>query len=121
MPRRHDKAAPLESSKAFRRQLSSDYKERVQETMAGLPRDTGEGILVERSFYELLKTTLTRHELGVFEKNLAFEFFQKYAPISVALAEKTLLAMVAEKGNRLHLRHYLRRLQEAVAAAKGGR
>ena len=89
--------------------------------MAGLPRDTGEGILVERSFYELLKTTLTRHELGVFEKNLAFEFFQKYAPISVALAEKTLLAMVAEKGNRLHLRHYLRRLQEAVAAAKGGR
>ena len=121
MPRRHDKAAPLESSKAFRRQLSSDYKERVQETMAGLPRDISDGILVERGFYELLKTTLTRHELGVFEKNLAFEFFQKYAPISGELAENTLRAMVVEKGNRLHLRHYLRRLQEAVAAAKGGR
>lgn len=120
MPRRHDKAAPLESSKAFRRQLSSDYKERVEETMAGLPRNSGDGNLTESSFYELLKSALSRRELGTHEKNIAFDFFQKHCPISKELADSTLLAMVAEKGNRLHLRHYLRRLQEAKAGAKGG-
>ena len=121
MPRRHDKNAPLESSKAFRRQLSEEYKAKVEETVAAIPRQSPDSeFLSERGLYELLKAVLSRHELRTAEKNLAFEFFQRYSPVSKKLAEKTLSELVGDKGNRLHLRAYLTRIQAAIAAAKGG-
>lgn len=122
MPRRHDKQAPLESSKAFRRQLSEEYKAKVNETMAALPKEAENSeFLTERSFYELLKTVLSRHELRPAEKNQAHEFFQRYAPMAKKLAEKALTELVGEKGNRLHLRAYLTKIQGAIAASKGGK
>jgi transposase InsO family protein len=121
MPRRHDKHAPLESSKAFRRQLSGEYKAKVQETMAALPKQSENSeFLTECGLYDLLKTILARHELRTSEKNLAFEFFQRYVPIAKATAERALTELVGEKGNRLHLRAYLTKIQSALAASKGG-
>jgi transposase InsO family protein len=119
--RRTEKALPLESARAFRRQLSGEYQNRVAETLAGLPGDSeGSGFLSLQSFLELLRTALSRHELRPHEKNLAFEFFQRYAPIVQATAEQALASIIAEKGNLLHLRPYLRKIQEAGAAARGG-
>lgn len=121
MPRRHDKKAPLESSKDFRRQVSEEYKASVNETMAALPKDVKDSeFLTEGRFYELLKTVLSRHELRPAEKNQAFEFFQRYVPVPKKLAEKALMELVSEKGNRLHLRAYLTKVQGALAASKGG-
>lgn len=121
MPRRHDKHAPLESSKAYRRQLSEEYKAKVDETVAALPRQSQNSeFLTERGFYELLKTTLSRHELRTAEKNLAFEFFQRYVPLSKPTVERALLELIGEKGNRLHMRAYLTRIQSVLAASKGG-
>lgn len=121
MPRRHDKHAPLESSRAFRRQLSEEYKAKVEETVAALPRKSNNSeFLTERGLYELLKTNLARNELRTAEKNLAFEFFQRYVPISQSTAEQALMELVGEKGNRLHLRAYLTKIQSALVAAKGG-
>ncbi len=120
MPRRHDKHAPLESSKAYRRQISEEYKAKVEEAVAALPKQLESEFLTERRFYELLLNTLSRHELRTAEKNLAFEFFQRYAPVSKPTAERALLELVGEKGNRLHLRAYLNKIQSALSASKGG-
>lgn len=122
IPRRHDKKAPLESSKAFRRQLSRAYEKQVKDTLSGLPDESAlQGLLSEQGFYELLKSVLSRQVLRVAEKNRAFKFFQEYAPISKEVAEKSLQTIVAEKGNRLHLRSYLRKIKEGIASQKGGR
>lgn len=122
MPRRHDKNAPLESSKAFRRQLSEEYKAKIQEAVAAIPKMSADAeFLNERGFYDLLKAVLSRHELRPAEKNLSFEFFQRFSPLSKKTVEKALTELVSEKGNRLHLRAYLTKIQAAIVAAKGGR
>lgn len=121
LPRRHDKAAPLESSKAFRRQVSEEYQKQVQDVLSGLPQNGESDFLSQRGFFELLKTVLSRQELRIHEQNLAFEFFQRYAPISKDVAEKALMEIVSEKGNRLHLRPYLRKVKDALAGTKVGR
>lgn len=122
IPRRHDKKAPLESSKAFRKQLSQQYEKQVKETLSGLPDEAAlQGLLSEQGFYDLLKSVLSRQELRVAEKNRAFKFFQEYAPISKEVAERSLQTIVAEKGNRLHLRSYLRKIREGIASQRGGR
>ncbi len=122
IPRRHDKKAPLESSTAFRKQVSGDYQKQLKQTLAGLPDESSlQGFLSEQGLYKLLKSSLSRQELRVPEKNLAFEFFQRYAPISKAVAERALMTIVSEKGNRLHLRSYLRKMKEAIASQRGGR
>ena len=122
MPRRHNKKEPLESSKAFRKQLSGAYQKQVNQTLAGLPQESElQGFFSEQGFYDFLRSALSRQELRVQEKNLAFEFFQRYAPLSKAVAESSLQSIVSEKGNRLHLRSYLRKIKEGIASQKGGR
>lgn len=122
MPRRHDKKAPLESSTAFRKQVSGDYQKQVSQVLSGLPGESRlQGILSEQGFYELLKSVLSRQELRIHEQNRAFSFFQQNSPIPKKVAERALMAIVSEKGNRLHLRSYLRKIQEGIASQKGDR
>lgn len=122
IPRRHDKRAPLESSKAFKKQVSEEYQNQVKQTLAALPDESSlQGFLSEQGFYELLSSVLSRQKLRVHELNQAHRFFQDYAPISKEVAERSLMDIVSEKGGKLHLRSYLRRIQEGLASQKGGR
>lgn len=120
MPRRHDKKAPLESSKAFRRQVVEGYQEQIRQTMSALPAAVENGAyLTESQFVRRLAEGLGRDSLRTAEKNLAFEFFQSYAPLPVEAVNKTLTEAVTEHGKALHLRVYLRKIREALSSLKG--
>lgn len=120
-PHRPKRPAALDSACAFRAQMSEAYQNQVAETLVGLPKNMdGSGLLSQADFFELLRSGLSRHELRTHEKNLAFNFYQHTAPVPRVIAEQALSIMVAEKGTRLHLRAYFRKIHEAVAAARGG-
>ena len=120
MPRRHDKKAPLESSRAFRRQIVEGYREQVHQTVSALSAATGNGsYFSELQFVQQLAESLSRERLRTPEKNLAFEFFQSYAPLPKDAVVKSLTETVSEQGKKLHLRVYLRKIREALANLKG--
>ena len=120
MPRRHDKKAPLESSKAFRRQVVEGYQEQIRQTMSALPAAVeNRAYLTESQFVRRLAESLGRNSLRTAEKNLAFEFFQSYAPLPNETVGKTLIEAVTEHGQDLHLRVYLRKIREALSNLKG--
>ena len=120
MPRRHNKKAPLESSKAFRRQVTEGYQAGLRQVLSALPAQIENGAyLTEQQFHKQLAEALGRSSLRTAEKNLAFEFFQSYAPLPKDAVARALAEAVSENGNDLHLRVYLRKIREALASLKG--
>ena len=120
MPRRHNKKAPLESSKAFRRQVTEGYQAGLRQMLSALPAQIENGAyLTEKQFNKQLAEALGRVALRTGEKNLVFEFFQSYAPLPKDAVAGALAEAVSENGKDLHLRVYLRKLREALASLKG--
>ena len=120
MPRRHDKKAPLESSKAFRRQVVEGYQAQVRQVMSALPGQIeNAAYLTEKRFVQYLAEALGRNSLRKAERNLAFEFFQSYAPLPQDTVTRTLAESVSEQERDLHLRVYLRKIKEALSGLKG--
>lgn len=120
-PRRKEKPAPLESSTLYREQLSSRYQQQIQATLdqaGGVPNP--EGYLNQAEWTRLVMDGLGRQNLRPHEKTLVFQFFQRYAPLPAVVVREALSRAVDEKGNRLHLRVYLRRIREAAASARKG-
>lgn len=126
LPRRKEKPAVLESSAFYREQFSKAHHQQLQATMDQIGAGTEpnpQGYMNHAEWTRLLMDGLGRQELRAHEKTLLFQFFQRYAPLPQAVVTEALSRAVDEKGNRLHLRVYLRRIREAVASArkrKGG-
>ena len=120
MPRRHNKKAPLESSKAFRRQVTEGYQAELRQMLSALPAQIeNAAYLTEQQFNKQLAEGLGRVSLRTAEKNLAFAFFQSYAPLPKDAVDRAIAEAVSESGNDLHLRVYLRKIREALATLKG--
>jgi len=119
LPRRHNKHAPLESSKNFRRQLTEGYQNQLREATSALPKQTDSHYLTEPKFIRKLSQALNRTSLRASEKNHGFKFFQTHAPLPEKLVERALSEAVSENGSKLHLTVYLRKIKEALRVEKG--
>lgn len=115
-PRRVEKPAPLDSSIAFRNQLSKGYRQEVQETLKRVqaPSDC----LTRPEFAALLVEFLGR-SLRVGEAAAVADFFQRNAPLQVKPVRAGLHRAVEEKGTARHIRFYLDAVRDS--RLEGGR
>lgn len=114
LPRRTEKPAPLESSTAYRMQLSRSLRQEVDQTLAQVRRD-GEttGCLTSPEFCEVVAAALRGRELTKPEKRRVQDFFRRNAPLQAEASRRALAAAVDEKGSSLHIRFYLTAVREA--------
>lgn len=114
MPRRKDKGIQLESSTSYRKQVSRDYKDRVQKTLASVQGQSDNPLLSQLDFIVELRQGLENRELTPAESSLAQAFFRSNAPLSTMLVRNALQKAVEAKGAQRHLRFYL----DAVRVAR---
>lgn len=114
MPRRIEKPAPLESSTAYRKQLSRSLRQEVDETLARSRRD-GEPseCLTGPEFCDVVAAALRGRELTAPERRRVLDFFRRNAPLQAEVCRRALAAAVDEKGSSLHIRFYLDAVREA--------
>lgn len=114
VPRRKDKGTQLESSTNYRKQLSGDYKDSVEKTLAFVQGQPNNPLLSQLDFLNELRQGLGNREFTPTEVSLAEQFFRRNAPLSRGLVRRALLRSMEAKGGQLHLRYYL----DAVRAAR---
>ena len=118
-PRHIEKAAPLESSAAFRKQLSDGYR---QEIAAALNQSRGSdnpnGCLTRPELAALLSEGLGGRVFTVEEGTRIADFFNRYAPLLSDVARAVLQQAVEEKGTHRHLRFYLESMRQARAGRR---
>lgn len=123
LPRRVESPAPLESSIAYREQLTRDYRERLQRLMdPGVidARDPGTDCLTQSEFAALLSERLAGRTFTPAEKHMVADSFVRYAPLQKHVVEAALVAAREEKGTSRHLRFYLDSIRAARPGQKGG-
>jgi transposase InsO family protein len=121
MPRRIEKLAPVESSIAFRKQMSEGYRQDIAAVLnqsRGQRGEDDQACLTRPELAALLSEVLGGRAFTVDEGNRIADFFSRYAPLLHQLARTVLQQAVEEKGSQLHLRFYLEVLRQARA---GGR
>lgn len=113
IPKHVDKAAPLESSVAYRRQISKAYRREIASIIAQSqrPGQKPNECLTRAEFAAFLSTSLDR-TFTVAEASLIADFFRRYAPLKVDQVMAGLQLAVEEKGTRRHLRFYLDVIRE---------
>jgi len=109
LPRRIEKAGPLESSRAFKEQVSKGYRREVESVLeqtrsAGVPT---EACLTRVELAALLVGGLGGRHLTVAEAAQVADFFHKHAPLRGDLVREALGRAIEEKGPNRHLRFYL--------------
>lgn len=108
LPRRVEKAGPLESSRAFREQVSKGYRKEVdgvlEQTRAG--GSNSEGWLSRVELAAVLVSSLGR-SLTVGEAAQVADFFRLHAPLRTDRVREAVCRAVEEKGAQRHLRFYL--------------
>lgn len=113
LPRRTEKPAPLESSVAYRKQLSRKLRQEVEDTVARARRqgDAG-GCLTVSEFSALVSEVLLGRELLGAEGRRVVDFFRRNAPLEAETVRAALTAAVDEKGASRHIRFYLDAIRE---------
>lgn len=109
LPRRVEKPGPLESSRAFKEQLSASYRREVEDLVAQARSSGGPtgDFLTLAEFAALLVDTRDGRSLSPGEAAQTHDFFHRHAPIPAAGARAALARAVEEKGTTRHLRFYL--------------
>jgi transposase InsO family protein len=118
LPRRPEKPVPLESSTAYRAQMTREFRQRLRRAVDSSDlRDPGTDCLTRVEFAEVLAQCLAGRVFTAAEGHAVADFFVRYAPLQKHLVEIALRMAVEEKGSRRHLRFYL----DAVRDARSGK
>lgn len=113
LPRRAEKPAPLESSEAYRRQVSQGYKREIDGVLASARQpDRLNDCLTRPELAALLCEKLGGRLLTVQEGSALADFFKRYAPLPAEPVRAALLRAVDEKGTQRHIRFYLEAIRE---------
>ena len=110
LPDHVEKPAPLESSVAFRKQMSQGYRQKVDgvlEQARSTRAGSHDGLLTRAEFVTVVSEALENRSFSVIENNLLTDFFSQYAPLQKALVHQALLRAIEEKGSHRHVRFYL--------------
>jgi hypothetical protein len=110
---------PLESSKAFRDQMSAGYRAEIDACLAQ-QRERGDAnsCLDRVQFAAAVSQAMRGHSFTVAEAAQVADFFLRYAPLPHKLVEAALRAAVEDKGAERHLRFYLDAVRHARIAAR---
>ena len=121
MPRRIEKPAPVESSIAFRKQISEGYRQNIGAAIhqSSDRRGDDHACLTRPELAALLSEMLGGRAFTVDEGGRIADFFSRYAPLLAHVARTVLQQAVEEKGTQLHLRFYLEVLRQARAGGRG--
>jgi transposase InsO family protein len=120
LPRRKEKPAPLESSVAYRKQLSRGYRREVEATLAQARPPEANGCLTRPELAALLCQVLGGRSLTVAEAASLADFFTRYAPLRADRTRAALLRAVEEKGATRHLRFYLDAVRDSRLERREG-
>jgi putative transposase len=118
LPRRIEKPAPMESSVAFRKQLSEGYRQEIASVLNQSRARGNQGdhaCLTRPELAALLSEALGGRHFTVEEGCRIADFFSRYAPLLSEVARTLLHQAVEEKGTHRHLRFYLEVLRQARA------
>lgn len=117
-PRRVEQV-PLESSKAFREQLSAGYQAEIHACLAQQKsREDANTCLDRVQFAAAVSQAMGEHHFTVGEAAQVADFFLRYAPLLRSLVETALRTAVEDKGCDRHVRFYLDAVRQARTAAK---
>lgn len=118
-PRRLEKLAPLESSTAFRKQLSEGYRQEIAAVLNQSRGIESDRLCLTRvELAALLSESLGGRNFTVEEGTRITDFFNRYAPLLSDVARTVLQHAVEEKGAHRHLRFYLESLRQARAGRR---
>jgi putative transposase len=108
LPKRKESPAPLESSLAFRRQISSGYRREIEAIVAQSQRPGAKPneCLTRNEFAAFVSASLDR-PFTVAEAAAVADFFRQCAPLKADLVMAAMQLAIEEKGLKLHLRFYL--------------
>lgn len=112
LPRRIEHPSPLESSTAYRKQLSKELREEVADTMSKVRSGLDGGCLTTAEFGSLFSEMIGERELTKAESRRLTDFFKRNAPLETEMVRAALTKAVDEKGCSLHIRFYLDKIQE---------
>lgn len=115
-PRQVEKLVPLESSTAFRKQLSEGYRQEIVATLnQSRGNQTDRVCLTRADLAAVLSESLGGRDFTLEEGTRISEFFNRYAPLLADVARTLLQHAIEEKGTHRHLRFYLEALRQARA------
>jgi transposase InsO family protein len=118
LPKEKKRDAALESSGAYRDQLSRNFRDRVDETLQQT-RGHGFPCLSQPEFLRLLQEALSGRQLSAAEGKWAVDFFARNAPLAARLVQAGMQKAVEAKGTSRHIRYYLDSIQDARLEDRG--
>lgn len=105
LPKEKKGQAPLDSSAAYRDQLSRSFRDRADRTQQ---HARGQGsCLSQPEFLRLLQEALNGGQFSAAEGKWVVDFFARNAPLGARLVQAALQQAVEAKGTSLHIRYYL--------------